>query len=233
MRRSTVTDTRTLKDIPEDDRPRERLLRCGGKALSDGELVAILLRSGRPGQTVVEMAREVVDDRGGLLGLVDADSASLMRLGLGRAKAAALLAAVEVARRLARARIPQKQLLDRPDALAAYLSLRYGRSDQEIMGAVFLDARQRLIADVDLYRGTLDRAAVEPRLVLKEALRRDASAFVLFHTHPSGDPAPSVDDLEFTRRLHDAGEIVGVEMSDHLILGSAGRWVSLRRRGSW
>ncbi len=101
------------------------------------------------------------------------------------------------------------------------------------MGAVFLDVRRRLIADVDFYRGTLSRASVEPRRILKEALFRNASSFVLFHTHPSGDPAPSIDDLHFTRRIADASEAVGVEMLDHLILGSAGRWVSLKKRGSW
>jgi len=228
-----VTEVLTLKDIPEDARPRERLLRCGGKALSDAELVAILLRSGSPGLSVVRMASEVLDECGGLTGLLNAGYGVLVRHGLGRAKAAALLAAVELGRRLARARIPERQLLNRPDVMADYLTLRYGRQDQEIMGAVFLDVRNRLIADVDLYRGTLSRASVEPRLILKEAIQRNASSFVIFHTHPSGDPAPSSDDLVFTRQLVAASEILGLTMHDHLILGSGGRWVSLRRRGSW
>ncbi|HEX9730609.1 MAG TPA: DNA repair protein RadC [Thermoanaerobaculia bacterium] len=228
-----MTEVLTLKDIPEDARPRERLLRCGGKALSDAELVAILLRSGRPGLTVVRMASEVLEECGGLLGLLDAEYGVLVRNGLGRAKAAALLAAVELGRRLARARIPERQLLNRPDVMADYLALRYARQDQEVMGAVFLDVRNRLLADVEIYRGTLSRASVEPRLILKEALQRNASAFVVFHTHPSGDPAPSSDDLAFTRQLSDASEIVGVTMHDHLIVGTAGRFVSLRRRGSW
>jgi len=228
-----VTEVLTLKDIPEDARPRERLLRCGGKALSDAELVAILLRSGSPGLSVVRMASEVLDECGGLTRLLNAGYGVLVRHGLGRAKAAALLAAVELGRRLARARIPERQLLNRPDVMADYLTLRYGRQDQEIMGAVFLDVRNRLIADVDLYRGTLSRASVEPRLILKEAIQRNASSFVIFHTHPSGDPAPSSDDLVFTRQLVAASEILGLTMHDHLILGSGGRWVSLRRRGSW
>lgn len=228
-----MTEVLTLKDIPEDARPRERLLRCGGKALSDAELVAILLRSGSPGLSVVRMASEVLDECGGLTGLLNAGYGVLVRHGLGRAKAAALLAAVELGRRLARARIPERQLLNRPDVMADYLTLRYGRQDQEIMGAVFLDVRNRLIADVDLYRGTLSRASVEPRLILKEAIQRNASSFVIFHTHPSGDPAPSSDDLVFTRQLVAASEILGLTMHDHLILGSGGRWVSLRRRGSW
>ncbi len=228
-----MPDILTLKDIPEDGRPRERLLRCGGKALSDAELVAVLLRTGRPGQTAIRMAVEVLDECGGLAGLLRSGYASLARRGLGRAKAATLLAAVELGNRLARAKIPKRRILDRTDKVADYLVLRYGRQDQEVMGAVFLDVRNRLIADVDIFRGTLARAVVEPRLVLKEALERNASAFILFHTHPSGDPAPSVEDLSFTRRLCDASDLLGVKMLDHLILGGAGRWVSLKRRGAW
>ena len=227
------SEPQTLKDIPEDSRPRERLLRCGGKSLSDAELIAILLRSGRPGQSAIAMAQDVLDGSGGILGLVEGDFTTVHRQGLGRAKAATLLAAVELARRIARARIPQRQLLDRPDTVAAYLTLRYGRSNQEVMGAVYLDVRRRLLADVDFFHGTLDRAAVEPQPILKEALRRNASSFVLFHTHPSGDPSPSAEDLQFTRRLAKAGDVLGIEMVDHLILGSAGRWVSLKRRGTW
>jgi DNA repair protein RadC len=101
------------------------------------------------------------------------------------------------------------------------------------MGALFLDTRNRLLAESEVYRGTLNRAAVEPRGLLKEALLRGAAGLVLFHTHPSGDPSPSAEDLAFTRRLAEAGELVGVRLVDHLILGSAGRWVSLRQRGAW
>jgi DNA repair protein RadC len=101
------------------------------------------------------------------------------------------------------------------------------------MGALFLDTRNRLLGESEVFRGTLNRAAVEPRALLKQALLRDAAGLVLFHTHPSGDPAPSAEDLGFTRRMAEAGEIVGIRMVDHLILGSGGRWVSLRRRGGW
>jgi DNA repair protein RadC len=118
-------------------------------------------------------------------------------------------------------------------AVARYLTLRFGVPDQEIMGAIFLDARNRLIGESEFFRGTLQRAAVEPRALLKEALLRGASAFAVFHTHPSGDPSPSVEDLTFTRRLAEAAEAVGIRLADHLILGQGGRWVSLRERGGW
>ena len=102
-----------------------------------------------------------------------------------------------------------------------------------MMGSLFLDTRNRLLGEGEFYRGTLNRAAVEPRAILKRGLLISASAFVLFHTHPSGDPAPSAEDFAFTRRLAEAAEVVGIRLVDHLILGSASRWVSLRQRGGW
>jgi DNA repair protein RadC len=225
--------TSSMKAIPKEDRPRERLLRSGAAALSDAELVAVLLRVGRRGQSAMAMARELLAEFGGLTGLPQAKPEALVRPGLGTGKATMLLAAIELGRRLARARIPPRQLLDRPDKVANYLILRYGNRDQEVMGALYLDVHNRLIAEVDLYRGTLSRTAVEPRLVLKQALQRGAAGFVLFHNHPSGDPTPSVEDLCFTRQLAKAADQVGVRMHDHLIIGSGGRWVSLNRRGGW
>ncbi len=101
------------------------------------------------------------------------------------------------------------------------------------MGALYLDTRNRLLAEHEFFRGTLSRAAVEPRAILKHGLLCDAAGFLLFHTHPSGDPSPSAEDLAFTRRIAEAGELVGVRLVDHLILGSGERWVSLKQRGAW
>ncbi len=227
------TSTTLLKNLPAHERPRERLLHAGGAALSDAELLAVLLRTGRPGMSAIEMGQELIAERGGLGGLLLTDPAKLRRPGLGAAKSATLLAAIELGRRLARVRMPRRDLLDRPDAVASYLGLRYAQEDQEVMGALYLDVRNRLIAESDIYRGTLSRAAVEPRAILKEGLLHSASGFILFHTHPSGDPSPSAEDLSFTRRMSEAGELLGVKLLDHIILGSAGRWVSLGRRGAW
>ena len=223
----------TMDRIPEPERPRERLLEHGAETLADAELVAVLLRTGRKGTGVLQMARELLAGNGGLDGLVGAKAKDLMGEGLGPAKAAAVLAAVEIGRRLARRELPEREPLGRPELVARYLGLRYGRADQEVMGALFLDTRGRLIAEQEIFRGTLFRAAAEPREILKEALRLGAAAMVVFHTHPSGDPDPSLEDLEFTRRTAHAGEALGVELVDHLILGSAGRWVSLRERCAW
>ncbi|MGB6640460.1 MAG: JAB domain-containing protein, partial [Thermoanaerobaculia bacterium] len=124
-------------------------------------------------------------------------------------------------------------LLTHPEAVATFLALRYGLQGQEVMGALFLDTRNRLIQDNEIFRGTLNRAAVEPRAILKQGLLRNAAGFVLFHTHPSGDPSPSAEDLAFTRRMANAGEVVGLRLVDHLIIGGGGRWVSLKKRGGW
>ena len=222
-----------LKRLPAEDRPRERLLRSGGAALSDAELVAVLLRTGRPGLSAIEMSQEILAERGGLAGLLTSGAVHLKRRGLGGAKAATLLAAIELGRRLVYAKVHQRELLNDPAAVAEYLGLRYVSEDQEVMGALYLDVRNRLIAESDVFRGTLSRAAVEPRAILKEALLRSAWGIILFHTHPSGDPSPSAEDLAFTRRMASAGELVGIRLIDHVILGGGSRWVSLQRRGAW
>lgn len=227
------TMTSQICDLPLAERPRERLLQNGSTSLSDGELLAILLRTGRPGETVLEQARSVLDYCGGLSGLIGVSVHSLRRLGLGPAKTAMVLAALELGRRLARTQLPERQPMSHPTAVASYLSLRFGRRDQEVMGALFLDTRNRLMGEKEIYRGTLNRAAVEPRSVLKEGLLRDAAGFVLFHTHPSGDPSPSAEDLAFTRRMAQSGELLGVCLVDHLIVASGDRWISLRQRGGW
>lgn len=222
-----------LTDVPKEERPRERLLACGSDAVSDVELIAVLLRTGTPGNSALRLAHEVMRERGGLAGLLDTRPAHLRRFGLGPAKAASVLAAVEVGRRIAHLDLPDRQPMERPEAVARFIAMRYSRRDQEVVGTLYLDARNRLVAHEELYRGTISRAVVEPRKVLVEALQRAASGVILFHTHPSGDPTPSSEDLLFTRRLADSGEVVGVTLVDHLIVGHGGRWVSLKERGAW
>jgi DNA repair protein RadC len=222
-----------IRELPEDERPRERLLAQGARALGDAELVAVLLRSGRPGASALDVARELLREVGGVAGLAAVPPGSLRRRGLAGAKAAGLLAAVELGRRLARAEIAEREPLARPSAVASYLALRFALREQELLGALYLDVRNRLLAERELYRGTLSRAAVEPRRILQEGLLLGAAGCVVFHNHPSGDPTPSAEDLAFTRRLAEAGEIVGVRLVDHLVLGGPGRWVSLRERGGW
>jgi DNA repair protein RadC len=222
-----------IRELPAGERPRERLLRQGGGALSDSELIAVLLRTGRAGVSVLQMAMDVLRENGELTGLLTATPHSLRRSGLGPAKAATLLAAIEIGRRLAREQLLDGEPLSRPVDVARYLALRYQTSDQEVMGALFLDARSRLLGEREMFRGTSSRIAVEPREILRECLQRGAAAIYLFHTHPSGDPSPSAEDLLFTRRMAEAAEIVGVRLADHVVLGHRGRWVSLKEKSPW
>ncbi len=178
----------------------------------------------------VEQVFGLVRGVGGLIGL---STREMMGLGFSKRGSARIAAALELSVRLARLEIPSGDLLDDPDAVARYLFLKYRKPVQEVMGAIFLNARNRVLSDRVFFQGTLTRAAVEPRPMLREGLERGAAGMILFHTHPSGDPRPSAEDLSFTRRTADAGDIVGVRLVDHLVLGSPTQWVSLKEQGGW
>ena len=211
--------------------PHERLARHGADSLSDSELLAVLLSNGHRGARVKKLAQELLGDYGGLSGLAGAKGSYQLRRGMSNGRGTVLLVAFEIALRLTRSKVPRRDPLNYPEAVAAYLSLRYSQHGQEVMGALYLDIHNRLIAETELFRGALYRMTVEPRAVLKEGLFRSAAGFVVFHTHPSGDLSPSKEDLAFTYQLAEAGELLGLKLLDHLILGSGGRWVSLKRNG--
>ncbi|HEY6324247.1 MAG TPA: DNA repair protein RadC [Thermoanaerobaculia bacterium] len=202
-------------------------------ALLDAELLAIVLAAGCVREKSVRLGRELLAGMGGLFGLPGASAAMLRHGGLRDAQASALLASREIASRLALQSIPKQRFLASPRSVARYLLLRYQQRDQEVMGAVFLNVRHRIVGDTEVFRGTLHRAEVEPREILKECLLRGAAGVVIFHTHPSGDPTPSDADLQFTKRMAYAAALVGVDLVDHLVLGAIGRWVSLRAQGGW
>ena len=212
--------------------PQARWQRAGSAALSDAELLSLLIRTGHDGRSALDIAETLLEKTRGLPGLVHARTELQTTPGLGQTQIAAIHAALEVARRLARSQVPDRRPFDRPQAVAHYLQLRYGSPDHEIMGALYLDVRQRLLHEAELFRGTLCRSVVEPRSILKEAILRSAASLILWHTHPSGDPTPSREDKLFTKRLDEAAEIIGVKLVDHLILGG-GDWVSLQQQGGW
>jgi DNA repair protein RadC len=144
-----------------------------------------------------------------------------------------LLASGELLRRLTMNRLTDRPLLDQPAAVAGHVVVRYGGTGQEVLGVLYLDTRNQLIAEMDGFRGTLTRMAVDARPILREALRHHAASLLLYHIHPSGDPEPSRQDLRFTRTLNDAASLLGVHLLDHVVVGAGGKWESLRRRGSW
>lgn len=212
--------------------PRERLLEKGPEALTDAELLAILAHNGIPGYSAVATASTLLERVSGLSGLADAPAARLQVIGVGRATQAKLLAAAEIARRMLGGK-PLGMLVENPGRVVNYLRTRYSKRDQEVVGAIYLNARNYYIGDEELFRGTISRAVVEPRPILRGALDRSASGIIIFHTHPSGDPAPSAEDILFTRRLAEAGEVLGISLVDHLIIGAGGLWLSMKERGAW
>jgi DNA repair protein RadC len=221
-----------IHDLPSEERPRERLLRLGPAALSNEELVSLLLRTGIPGESALDRARGLLAAHGGLAGLSVLGPAELLQeRGVGPTRASAIAAAVEIARRLPAEALGGRDLLHSPDLVKEFLRRAQADDAQERTGALFLNARNRLLRnDAEIYRGTLDRAVVEPREILRRALLTKAAGVILYHNHPSGDPAPSREDREFTRRLAAASEAVGVRLLDHIVVGREG-CVSFREAG--
>lgn len=211
-----------MKELTPGDRPREKLLAHGARALGDNELVAVVLGSGCRNRNALSVANELLAARGGLHGLFRSTADDLGRAaGIGPARAAQLLAAIEIGRRtLTRAPHERPQLLA-PSQTAAFLMPAFGGRIVEQFGLVLLDTKYRVIRTAIIASGTLNATVVEPRDVLREAALASAFAFVVFHNHPSGDPRPSRDDVELTRRLRAAGTLIGIELVDHVILGDA------------
>ena len=220
-----------MNDLSPDDRPREKLRRHGAAALGDNELVALVLGSGFPRTGALAAANELLKTRGGLHGLARAGCVDLERVpGIGEAKAAQLVAALELGRRtLAHAPAARVQLRTPRDA-AAYLLPTFGARPVEHFGVVLLDGKHRVLATTVLSIGTANATVVEPRDVFREAILGGATALVVFHNHPSGDPSPSPEDAALTARLAAAGSLMGVALVDHVVLGDV-RYCSFKEMG--
>lgn len=210
------------------ERPRERLLAHGADALTDQELLAVVLGAGIRDRDALRLAADVLTAAGDLPGLAHTSPARLMRTrGVGVTRASRLVAAVELGRRAVAGPRVSRPRLATPAAVGAYLLPRHSGHAEERVGVVLLDTRHRLLRAVTLTQGTLDASLVHPREVFRAAAEHSAAAVVVFHNHPSGDPTPSVDDIQLTRRLVEAGELMGIAVVDHLVLGD-GCWHSLR-----
>jgi DNA repair protein RadC len=208
-----------MKHLPIHDRPREKLARVGPPALGDNELLAIVIGHGTARRDALGLAVDLLSAAGGLRGLARSGVEDLQRaIPLGPARAARVLAAIELGRRtLLRVREDRPRFLG-PADIAAYLLPQFGDRTVEHFGVVLLDAKRRLLRTAVLSVGTLDASVAHPREIFREATLGGASAIVAFHNHPSGDPTPSRDDVQLTRRLVEAGEIIGIDVLDHLIL---------------
>ena len=220
-----------MKELSPDDRPREKLLRHGAPALGDNELVALVLGSGCRRTGALSLANELLATYGGLHGLVRSTCDDLARsAGVGRAKAAQIVAVIELGRRTLTHAPSARIQLRTPHEAAVYLMPAFGSRPVEQFGIVLLDTKHRVLRTAVLAIGTLNSTVVQPRDVFREAALGAAAAIVVFHNHPSGDPCPSPDDVELTRRLVAAGTLMGIDVVDHIILGDV-RYCSFKEMG--
>ncbi len=209
-----------ITDMPEDERPREKLLKRGAQSLTDAELLAIFLRTGVAGKSAIDLARDLIATFGGLAGLLAASQHEFCKAkGLGAAKYVQLQAVMEINRRYLREAITGRDVMNSPEATRDYLKLRLRGLSHEVFACLFLDNRHRVIEYQELFRGTIDGASVHPREVLKEALRWNAAAVIFAHNHPSGVAEPSQADLRITKRLQETLDQVDVRVLDHIIVG--------------
>lgn len=222
-----------IKDWPEAERPREKLLQAGPAALGDTELLALVLRTGHPSTqtSALDLARQLLNCFGTLRALGTATAAELCAVpGIGPAKAAELLAVGELARRLATTKLRPGERFTSSGAVFAHFHERLRAQRKEVFLTLLLDSKNRLLREVRVSEGSLNASIVHPREVFAPVVRESAAAVLLVHNHPSGDPTPSREDLELTGRLREAGELMGVRVLDHVIIGH-GCYVSLADRG--
>lgn len=220
-----------LRDLPHEERPRERMMQYGAESLSHAELLAILLRTGTRNESAITLAQRILNHVGQLRYLHDMSVTELTAIrGIGDAKALQLKAGLELGRRMSRSRLEDALQVRRPQDAADLLmeSMRY--YDKEHFICLFLNTKNRIMAQETVTIGILDASLVHPREVFKAALKCGAASIICAHNHPSGDPTPSPEDVALTRRLVEAGEIVGIELLDHLVIGD-NQYVSLKERG--
>lgn len=220
-----------ITDWPASERPREKLLEKGPAALSDAELLAIFLRTGLPGKSAVDLARELLARFGSLNALFAADLRAFCQTpGMGEAKYAQLQAVLEMARRALTEELKERDTLSTPQAVRDYLRLKLQGRPREVFMALFLDARNRVLAEEELFAGSLTQTSVHPREVVKRALHHNAAALILAHNHPSGAAEPSGADHHLTGALKQALALVEVQVLDHFIVGD-GHAFSFAERG--
>ena len=220
-----------MKDLPAALRPREKLLSLGPAALADAELLALLLRTGLKGQGVLQMAENLLQQLGGLGGLLTSSGRQLQGIkGLGPAKRAELLAVMELARRGLTAGLREEPVFTTPQRVKDYLQMRLGALPHEVFAVLFLDAQQRLIACEEMFRGTLTQTSVYPREVVKRALELNTASVILSHNHPSGVLEPSRADELLTQTLKSSLQLVDVRVLDHVVVGRTGA-LSFAERG--
>ncbi|WP_088043209.1 DNA repair protein RadC [Bacillus sp. EAC] len=220
-----------MKDFPKEDRPRERLIKDGPHSLSTQELLAIVLRTGTKNEPVLQICNQLLLKFDGLRFLMNASIEELSNIkGIGEVKAVQLLAAFELGKRINRLQFDDRYRIKGPEDCANFMMDEMRFLEQEHFICLYLNTKNQIIARETIFKGSLNASIVHPREVFKEALRRSSSSIICLHNHPSGDPTPSREDIEVTKRLVECGKIIGIEILDHIIIGEH-KYVSLKEKG--
>lgn len=220
-----------MKDFPREERPRERFMNFGPESLSNQELLAILLRTGTKEESVLQLANRILIHFDGLRMLKGATLSELTSIkGIGKAKAIQILSAIELGNRISNSSFEDRYVIRSPEDGAKYVMNDMRFLTQEHFVCIYLNTKNQVLHKKTVFIGSLNASIVHPREVFKEALRHSAASVICFHNHPSGDPGPSKEDIEVTRRLVEAGKIIGIELLDHLIIGE-NKFVSLKEKG--
>ncbi|MCD7744356.1 MAG: DNA repair protein RadC [Lachnospiraceae bacterium] len=226
----------TMKSMPVEERPYEKCLEKGAESLSDAELLSVILRTGSRGESALELSRKVLalnGEKSGLLGIYHLSVADLMKVrGLGKVKAIQLKCIAELSRRISRRRFSEGVSFQDPVKVAEYYMEEMRHLEQEQLILVMLNSKGRLIKDLVLSKGTVRGSLISPREIFIEAIRNQAVSILLVHNHPSGIPDPSEEDIQLTERVRRAGNLLGIELLDHIIIGDC-QAVSMREQGTW
>lgn len=216
----SATSVYTMRDVPPEERPRERMLQAGANALSNAELLAILLRTGTVNESAVALAQRLLIEAGGMRRLVEMDVRELTALkGIGNAKALQIQAGIELGKRLVRTAQPETVTIRSPRDVSLLISEELRYLQKEHFVCLFLNTKNHVIGQETLSIGSLNASIVHPREVFLAAIKRSSASIICVHNHPSGDPTPSPEDIEITRRLVEAGSIIGIDVLDHVIIG--------------
>ncbi|GGF06801.1 UPF0758 protein YsxA [Halobacillus andaensis] len=220
-----------IRDVPKEDRPRERLVKHGAHHLSNQELLAILLGSGSKKESVTSLAQRILIHFEGIMLLKDATIEELTAIkGIGSAKAVLLLSAIEFGRRLQQMKPVERYVIRSPEDGADFVMEEMRDLKQEHFVCLFLNTKNQVLHRQTVFIGSLNASIVHPREVFKEAVKRSAASIICAHNHPSGDPSPSQEDIQVTRRLNECGKMIGIELLDHLVIGDR-KFISLKEKG--
>ncbi|TFG48082.1 MAG: JAB domain-containing protein [Anaerolineales bacterium] len=226
-----ISSTYRIKDLQQEERPRERLAKLGAGVLSTAELLAVLLRVGVEGENAIQVGQRLLRDFNGLAGLQRATYAEICaQHGIGEAKAAQIKAAIDLGRRLATQTAGDKAIVSSPEDAADLVQFEMSALEQEQLRVILLNTRNHVLAVKTIYQGSLNSSLVRVGELFRPAIRENAAALIVIHNHPSGDPSPSPDDVTITKAIISAGKLLDIQVLDHLIIGQ-GRFISLNRRG--